>query len=241
MPRLRQLDFQVRFLDAPYALTRTCDDVFALSLLCALGYIYPDSFGQGGPCDMYNGTKCTYSDDCCYNTDLWCPGYDGNQAMCQRYDRGSYPYGDQPVYNDQMSNPYALEPFPNGLYWNWATILILGFGNLAALDFQGRCMAAKSPTAARWGCIIASMLTLLIGIPFSYLGAITRYASNMEHKRFFLTNPGPHMSAIFVVSAVYTTARTQPTACSRQTHVTSTSICPRVLCGSPIRTPSCSC
>jgi hypothetical protein len=142
----------------------------------SLGYIYPETFDEGGACDMYEGVPCVYAEgSCCYNTDKWCPGFDGtNPSICERYDRGAYPFGDQPVYSDQMSDPYALAPFPNSIYWNWATIFILGFGNLAALDFQGRCMAAKSPTAARWGCFIAGCTTIFIGVPFSFLGAITR-------------------------------------------------------------------
>ena len=47
-------------------------------------------------------------------------------------------------------------------------------GNLAALDFQARCMAAKTPKIARVGCIIGGLFTFLIGIPFAYLGGITR-------------------------------------------------------------------
>lgn len=57
---------------------------------------------------------------------------------------------------------------------DWATIFVLGFGNLAALDFQARCMASKTPQTAKWGCLIAGCLTFLIGIPFAYIGAITR-------------------------------------------------------------------
>lgn len=30
----------------------------------------------------------------------------------------------------------AYNPFPNAILFNWATIFVLGFGNLAALDFQ---------------------------------------------------------------------------------------------------------
>jgi hypothetical protein len=144
-------------------------------MLYGAGYVYPDSFGDGGPCDMYQGVNCANVDGCCYNTDKWCPGFDGtNPSICERYDRGAYPLGDQPVYSDQMVNPHALEPFPNSIFWNWATIIVLGLGNLGALDFQARCMAAKSPNAARWGCICAGIGTMFIGIPFSYLGAITR-------------------------------------------------------------------
>jgi len=50
-----------------------------------------------------------------------------------------------------------------------------GFGNLAALDFQARCMASKTAKIATIGCIVAGFLTFLVGVPFSYLGAIVRY------------------------------------------------------------------
>jgi uncharacterized YccA/Bax inhibitor family protein len=63
---------------------------------------------------------------------------------------------------------------PNAIFWNWATIFILAFGNLSALDFQARCMAAKTPSIATWGCIIGGLVTFVIGIPFASLGAITR-------------------------------------------------------------------
>jgi Na+/proline symporter len=74
-----------------------------------------------------------------------------------------------------MTNPYALTPFPNSIFWNWATIIILGFGNLAALDYQVRIMAAKTPRDAQIGCFIAGCVTLLVGIPFAYFGGIMRY------------------------------------------------------------------
>ena len=42
------------------------------------------------------------------------------------------------VRNSEMTNFNGLAPFPNGVFYNWATIFILGFGNLSALDFQVR-------------------------------------------------------------------------------------------------------
>jgi hypothetical protein len=42
-----------------------------------------------------------------------------------------------------MTDAEALAPFPNAILWNWATIVILGIGNLGALDFQSRCMAGE--------------------------------------------------------------------------------------------------
>jgi hypothetical protein len=90
---------------------------------------------------MYQGVPCTVNpEQCCYNEELWCP--DGG-PYCARYDRGAYPVGDKPFYPGQMTDPEALAPFPNAIFWNWATILILGIGNLGALDFQGRCMAGE--------------------------------------------------------------------------------------------------
>lgn len=111
------------------------------------GYIYPDGVGEGGICDMYEGIACDNDPSlCCYNTALWCPSDDNCRA-----DNGAYPIGDQTAFGNQMFDSLALSPFPNAIYWNWATIFILGFGNLAALDFQARCMAAKTPSIATWG------------------------------------------------------------------------------------------
>ena len=73
-----------------------------------------------------------------------------------------------------MFDSLSLAPFPNALVWNWATIFVLGFGNIAALDFQARCMASKTPRTAKIGCLLAGCLTFFVGIPFGYLGAITR-------------------------------------------------------------------
>ena len=44
------------------------------------------------------------------------------------------------------------------LFPNWATIFILAFGIIAALDFQARCMAAKTPKIeiATLGCMTAT-------------------------------------------------------------------------------------
>ena len=131
-------------------------------------YSYPDDGGVA--CEMYNGVPCdNYPDLCCYNSDYWCPS-DDNCTL----DNGAYPFGDQRIFNNQMTDPSSLFPFPNAFVFNWATIFVLGFGNLAALDFQARCMASKTPRVATIGCLLAGCLTFFVGIPFSYLGAITR-------------------------------------------------------------------
>lgn len=131
------------------------------------GYVYPDNATAA----LYDGVPCTNQPgSMCYNTALHCPDADNCVA-----DNGAYPFGDKPIFDNQMSDPWALTPFPNAIFFNWATIFVLGFGNLAALDFQARCMAAKTPSTARIGCIIAGCMTFFVGIPFAYMGAITRY------------------------------------------------------------------
>jgi Na+/proline symporter len=73
-----------------------------------------------------------------------------------------------------MTDAHAMAPFPNAIVFNWATLIVLTFGNLGALDFQARCMAAKSAKIATNGCLISGMLCILLGVPFAYLGSIAR-------------------------------------------------------------------
>ena len=133
------------------------------------GYVYPNE----EVAQLYDGVPCEYADGFCYNTSKWCSDVN-DPSTCSMIDNGAYPIGDQRVFGKQMTDPYVLTPFPNAIFWNWATIIILGFGNLAALDFQVRCMAAINPRTATLGCLIGGCFTFFIGIPFSYLGAITR-------------------------------------------------------------------
>lgn len=130
------------------------------------GYMYPDD----DTCAMYEGVACENDATmCCYNADKWCPSNDNCKT-----DNGAYPFGDLRIFDNQMTDAHSLSPFPNAIMWNWATIFVLGFGNLAALDFQARCMASKTPKIATMGCAIAGCLTFIVGIPFAYMGAITR-------------------------------------------------------------------
>lgn len=66
-----------------------------------------------------------------------------------------------PFAFDQLTQPAS------GAVINWATILALGFGNLAAIDFMARIFAAETPETAQRACLFASGGTLLVGIPFS--------------------------------------------------------------------------
>ena len=149
-----------------FYMIHTADDSAPPPSIGFPGYSYPND----EICNMYDGVDCTNLEDaCCYNEAKWCPD-DNNCVM----DNGAYPIGDSPVIEAAMTDPQGLTPFPNAILWNWATIFILGFGNLAALDFQARCMASKTPKIATIGCLLAGCLTFFVGIPFAYLGAITR-------------------------------------------------------------------
>ena len=154
------------------------------------GYIYPDSFGDNGVCDMYNGTQCedfnsinstnsSSGDLCCYNSEFG----NNNDIVA---DNGAYPYGDKQIFSNQMFNAYSLTPFPNAIIFNWATVFVLGFGNLGALDFQVRSMSARNSRDATIANLIAGCLTFLVGIPFSFLGSITRvyYGPDSQYAQF---------------------------------------------------------
>ena len=68
-----------------------------------------------------------------------------------------------PLAMAQLSDPSA------GAVINWATLLALGLGNLAAIDFMARIFAADSPETARRACLIGGAGTLIIGVPFSLI------------------------------------------------------------------------
>lgn len=103
------------------------------------GYIYPND----EICDRYLGIPCESNPDlCCYNSTNWCSA---NGENCFA-DNGAYPLGDKPVYADQMFNAQALTPFPNSIMWNWATIIILGFGNCMCFRNRFSCVMASTHT-----------------------------------------------------------------------------------------------
>ena len=51
---------------------------------------------------------------------------------------------------------------------------MLAFGNLPALDFQARIMAAKTGNTARLGCILGAFISWIVGITFSYTSGAAR-------------------------------------------------------------------
>eukprot|EP00775_Hariotina_reticulata_P010197 gene10197-10358_t len=108
------------------------------------------------------------------------PGYSGpldcvdpltNASTCDNF---AYPVGDMAVNNRGMLDADAYAPFPNAILMNWATLFVLGLGNLCALDFQARSMAAKSPKIARWANIIAGLVLMAFSVPFGLLGGYAR-------------------------------------------------------------------
>lgn len=151
------------------------------------GYMYPDTFGQR-VCSKYDGVPCAnYPDRCCYNEDKWCPV---NGTTCTT-DNAAYWWkgADDRIFDsfprqadNSMLNPRALWPFPNAIFFNWATVFILAFGNLAAIDFQARCMAARSEKIATVANLIAGTLGMFVGVPFAFLGGISRFYYGPDSK-----------------------------------------------------------
>jgi|AntRauTorckE5430_2_1112549.scaffolds.fasta_scaffold05229_2 Na+/proline symporter len=155
-------------------------------------YSYPDQ----DTCDLYSGVACSEDPSaCCYNEALHCPnGVDSADCVL---DNGAYPFGDLPRFSNQMFDALALAPFPNAIVWDWATIFVLGFGNIAALDFQARCMASRTPKIATIGCLLAGCLTFAVGIPFAYLGAITRVYYGPDSARAEFVTDVSHEKSVF--------------------------------------------
>lgn len=86
----------------------------------------------------------------------------------------AYPNGDEPAFGEQMNDPNALDPIPNAIHFNWITIFVLGFGNLAALDFQARVFGARTPKVAMIGCILGGIISWIVGITFSFTSGSAR-------------------------------------------------------------------
>ena len=171
-------------------------------------YMYPDDATAA----LYDGVDCANNPGAkCYNQQLWCPA---NGTECVT-DNGAYPFA-QRIFDNPDARPGVVHTLPQRHLWNWATIFILGFGNLAALDFQARCMAMLLLLDARCRMHpLGGCLTLIIGIPPSRTSA---------------PSPGT------------TTARTVNTPSSRRTRAARFWTCPRARCGCsiPRRSSRCS-
>jgi hypothetical protein len=72
------------------------------------GYIYPDVWGDGGACDMYQGVGCSQDDTmCCYNPDKWCELDGGNYANCVA-DNGAYPLGESYNVGNYSNQSFSI-------------------------------------------------------------------------------------------------------------------------------------
>ena len=110
----------------------------------------------------------------------------------------AYPLGDKPRHASGIADDNAYDPIPNALVFNWATILVLGFGNLGALDFQARVFASKTPTVAVIGCVVAGLITWLVGILFSYNSGSIRalYGPSSPHAEFVADSCSQYITVI---------------------------------------------
>lgn len=108
-----------------------------------------------------------------------------------------------PFAFEQLSDPAA------GAVINWATLLALGLGNMAAIDFMARVFAAENPETARRACLVASAGTLIIGIPFSLIALSAPQILSEAGISFdgpvlyaFIENTVPAFIALLVIVAI---------------------------------------
>lgn len=62
-----------------------------------------------------------------------------------------------------------LTDFSAGAGINWATLLVLGLGDVVAIDFMERVFAAESARTAKRACYVGAIGTIAIGIPYSLM------------------------------------------------------------------------
>ena len=72
-----------------------------------------------------------------------------------------------------------------GALVNWAALLSLALGDIVAIDFIQRVIAAKSGRVARQGCYAGGVVTLVIGIMVSMIG-LSAFHFDKEPTRFLL-------------------------------------------------------
>ena len=78
-----------------------------------------------------------------------------------------YPLGDAGAIPAGLVDINAYDPIPNAVFFNWVTVIVLAFGNICAIDFQARVMAAKDGKTAKWSCFFAGCVVMVIGGFFS--------------------------------------------------------------------------
>jgi hypothetical protein len=159
------------------------------------GYVYPDTFGDP-ICDMYEGVPCNVDPSkCCYNEALWCPN---GGPHCDRYDRGAYPFGDKAIFSDQMAYADAVSPFPNAIVFNWATIFVMAFGNLGALDLEARCLAGKESIATGYACTELNLSWLCL-----HSCHLSQNTKNSKTELYHFWVPGDYRRGSLCISRVH--------------------------------------
>jgi len=110
----------------------------------------------------------------------------------------AYPLGDSAVFEEGMSDKDSYDPIPNAIMLNWATVIVLAFGNLGALDFQARVFASKGPKTAIAGCLIAGCITFIVGVPFAYISGATRalYGPSSPYAEFVADSCSRHITVL---------------------------------------------
>lgn len=114
-----------------------------------------------------------------------------------------------------LSIPAGMGPFDfgqltdsaQGAPINWATLVSLGVGDLVAIDFMQRIMAAKSPEVAQKACYIGAAATAAIGIVWSIiaLSASSKLHLTTEHGPIIyqlLNTKAPVILAILTLSGI---------------------------------------
>ncbi len=66
-----------------------------------------------------------------------------------------------PFDTGQLTDPAQGAPI------NWATLIALGIGDLVAIDFMQRILAAKSPETARKACFVGAGMVFFVGTVFA--------------------------------------------------------------------------
>ncbi len=102
---------------------------------------------------------------------------------------------------------YDLSQFTsasNGAVINWATILALGLGDVIAVDFVARILAAKSTKDAKRGSLLGGIGTITIGSMFALFGVATLIFTNETGLFEILSNNFPAILVIFFLGAIIT-------------------------------------
>ena len=110
----------------------------------------------------------------------------------------AYPLGDFSMSFNQLADGDALDPIPNAIVLNWATMIVLAFGNLGALDFQARVFASKGPKTAVAGCFLAAIIAWIIGGVFMNIPGAVRalYGPSSPHAEFVADSCSRHITVI---------------------------------------------